>query len=158
MTFIVIQCAFFWKIASGELDQNVRRKSQILATARRELQRQGLGDAAALLDAAVLGQGSSVRDAARRTEEERAVDNLRLYKYWVGPILGVLGTVLLVLVLWNHHRGHRLTFGHKAGIAMILLVYVPEVLIFKYVVEAYSVIGDYELVQRATGWDADDKS
>lgn len=153
MTFIVIQCAFFWKIASRELEHNVRRKSRIVGTVRRELGRQGLDDAVALLDAAMLGHGSSVRDAARHAEEERAQANLQLYKYWIGPILGVLLVILVGLLLWNAHKGYHLTFAHKAGIAMILLVYVPEVLIFRYVVEAYSMIGDYELAQRASGWE-----
>lgn len=45
---------------------------------------------------------------------------------------------------------YRLSTGHRAGLGLVFLGYLPEVLFFLFVIEAHMAIGDYELLRRIT--------
>lgn len=147
--FAVVQTLFYKYIGSRELDRTVKHKSSILRTVRENLEKNHLEAPVLLLDAAVLRAGVTKRQEARVKAAERNAANNRLIMRWIGPILFLLLLVIIALVLFNRKKDRSFEFAHWFGMALVVFVYVPEILFFFFVIERYQMVGDYELANGA---------
>ena len=100
--------------------------------------------------------------ALKHTEVSRAYrkhQNRNVTMMWMLPVVAAYAGLLLAAITFNlvrthyvgdHHR--NLTFGHWAGILFVFFGYIPEILFLLFVIEWNVPIGDYEMMQRTSGF------
>ena len=150
LSFAVIQTIFFVFVASREIDRVVEAKSRILMILRQQLQGSCIERGVNLLDWQMHELGET---AKRAKPEKRSTDrwqqNRALLMRWIGPVLMVLLVAIVALSLFLMVRRHGFPFSHRVGLALVLCVYIVEILLFVFVIERYTMVGDYELLQLA---------
>lgn len=150
--FVVVQTIFFLWIASKEVDRVVREKSRIAFVLRQQLQRNCLDRGVSMVDWQMHGVGEQAAQAdPQRLAAERTKDNHRLILHWIGPVVLTLAVVLGALAAFLIVKKHSFPLSHRVGLALVVVAYVVEILIFVFVIERYTMVGDYELVQMALG-------
>ena len=157
LVFTVLMTVFWWFFASTEMANTVERKADVLRALRAQLAASpAWADAATLLDVRL---HEVERDMAQDAEDQRVARrrfNVALTWCYLAPFIAGLLGLLLGLATYNRVMTLRgqprpFEFGHRAGLAAVFLSYIPEVLFFLFVVEHYTIIGDYEAVQRLAG-------
>ena len=133
--FVVVQTAFFWFVASREVDRTLKRKAEILRILRKQFAAQGVTEAVDGLDAVMLKHANNSARPAAEAKATRTAANLKLIVQWIVPV-GVLVTLALVVcVSRNRSEGHHFNLGNRVGLGLVLFVYVFEILFFLLVVE-----------------------
>lgn len=133
------------------MDRVVRKKAQILRLLRDNLQEQGLEEAVLALDAIVVRASRNTAPLAEAAAAERRALNMKLTVRVIGAFGLVVLLCLVGLVVHNWRAGHRFGGSQWFGIALVPFVYVFEFLFFLFVVEHYTMIGDYDLTRQITG-------
>ena len=156
--FTVLMCAFWWVIGSNELSAAVQRKAQVLYTARKNLEQEPLlWNLALFMDLRVEELEKQMVVPAQQKEKYRQHQNWRLMLQWMSPIIALYLGLFLAAVVYNQTRTHlakdphSLSFGHWCGMGLVFLSYIPEILLFLFVIEWYIPIGDWEIGQRISG-------
>lgn len=128
----------------------VEAKSRILTILRQQLQRSCIDRGVNVLDWQVHEMGER---AKKSNPEERAAarwkQNRSLLVHWVGPVLLVLTVAIFILGAFLVARRHGFPFSHRVGLALVVCVYIVEILLFVFVIERFTMVGDYELLQLA---------
>lgn len=172
--FAIIQTIFFVLVASRELDRDqgpkqtktkiqlkkrrvflfpgivVEAKSRILTILRQQLQRGRIDRGVNVLDWQVHQMGERAKQAhPEATSAARRSKNRSLLIRWIGPVLLTLIVVIVALSIFLSVRRHGFPFSHRVGLALVFCVYIVEILLFVFVIERYTMVGDYELLQLA---------
>jgi hypothetical protein len=152
LVFYVLQTMFWWFIASQEVKENVRRKARALYSARTILRRHGMVDEAVLLDAQIQQTLAAARPRADDADREAHTQNVERTKQWIGPPVMTVAVLFLATYAYNRARKRRLTIGHRIGMGLVLLSYIPEILFFLFVIERYNAMGVHQVARRALGF------
>jgi hypothetical protein len=156
LVWTVSHCVFFWYVLSRDAERNLRRRcTDWLLLARSTLHANGLTDGVRSLDRYVAQRAEDARWTLATTDadaERREAHNLRRVGRWIGPVCAVLLLVLVLLVAFNVRHGYRLTYAHWIGILLALFGYVPELLLFHFTIDRYTVVPDCELFALLLGW------
>ena len=156
--FASLMVLFWWVIGSNEVRRTVERKADVLRTVRRQLgTTTELRDIATMMDVGVYRAEREMREEAALQKVARDRYNLQMVWTYMGPFLGLLLGLLFAFIAHNRvmtmrHTPCELERGHWFGLVAVFLSYVPEVLFFLFVIEHFTIVGDYELLQRAAGF------
>ena len=150
--FVVVQTIFFVLVASRELDRVVREKSSILLTLREQLGHNCVERGVSALDWRIHEVDADVR---RRNPEalkaERWQANRGLLLRWVGPVVLALVVGLAALIGFLVVRKHAFPVSHRVGLGLVVVAYIVEILIFLFVIERYTMVGDNQLLEMLLG-------
>ena len=156
--FVILMVAFWWVIASEEMSNAVQRKAKVLVTAHEHLEQEPLlRDLSDLLN----GHMQRMKSGTKHTElskSYRKYQNRNVTMMWMLPVVSAYAGLLVAAITFNlvrtHYVGdHRsLSFGHWAGILFVFFGYIPEILFLLFVIEWNVPIGDYEMLQRTSGF------
>jgi hypothetical protein len=149
--FFVLQVGFWWTIASKEVQHTVAKKTAALHGLRDVLSRNGLVAETSFLDYNLAQAEATSRPFTADDERTQHAHNARRTALWMGPVLAVATLLPLGCVAYNRRHGHRLAFGHRAGLVLVLLGYLPEVLLFLAVVDRFQAVGDFDLLRHGLG-------
>ena len=158
--FVVIQTAFFWLVGSQEAVHVVKSKGKVLSEGRRMLQASGQHFATVSLDTVMSDMAEQVSDPREleRLHKENQRENWALVKRYIGPWVIAAGALLvaclLVVLLYPRGRGEtgsRLGLAHGVGLALVVVSYLGEVLLFLYVIQRYMMFGDFEMTRLLLG-------
>lgn len=83
---------------------------------------------------------------------KRAAHNRALILRWIGPIVLVLVLVIVALVAFLIIKHQSFPLSHRVGLALVVVAYLVEILIFLFVIERYCMVGDFELAQMMFGF------
>ena len=154
LIFVCVQTVFFWKIASKQLEDVVRKNARVLTETRKQLRRTPHMDPVVqLVDSLVvdLGTKDGGKESVRAAEAAAEQRNRQLLMRMVLPWIVVIVALIVLLSLWNLWKGVPFTVVHRFGVFLVLFAYFTEILLFLYVIEPWVHVGRFEMLGILTG-------
>lgn len=143
--FMTVQTAFFYYIASNQLDSVIQQKSRLATTyLKKDTEMRSIVEAYRSSD-----EFKALKEKAEKEEIERKERNIKLIKSYVGPpmIAASLGLTYTLLRL-KRKNGLRLMASEKLALLYVVGAYTTEAAFFFGIVRKFEFVGDNFLLSQ----------